>query len=166
MCTFFPAWVRHRYCFFFGLSWMLWFIQHVDDGMAFGPDETRTETRWALMVAAQEMMGLQATTKRSLQLTQKAEHVGMFWTPHGICIGDKALNFLMEVMGVIPGGVRQLQRLRGVIKKCSAHLRKLHLNNQILAHLNGNIADFDKEPKHFTYWPGHSSQIERSGTNI
>ena len=33
--TFFPAWVRHGYRFFFGLSWLLWFIQHVDDGMAF-----------------------------------------------------------------------------------------------------------------------------------
>ena len=71
--------------------------------MAFGPDEARTEMRWALMVATQEIMGLQATTKQSFQLTQKAEHVGMFWTLHGICIGDKALNFLIEVVDVILG---------------------------------------------------------------
>ena len=97
MGTFFPAWVRHGYCFFFGLSWLLWFIQHVDDDMVFGPDEVRTEMRWALMVASQEMVGLQATTKQSFRLIQKAEHVGMFWTRQGICTGDKALNFLVEV---------------------------------------------------------------------
>ena len=157
MGTFFPAWVRHGYCFFFGMSWLLWFIQHVDDGMSFGPDEARTEMRWALMVASQEMMGLMATTKQTFKLTQKAEHVGMFWTPKGICIGDKALNFLIEVMGVVPGGVRQLQRLRGVINASISAFEfnsdeKLHLNNEIMAHLNDNIATFDKDPKHFTYW--------------
>ena len=157
MGTFFPAWVRHGYSFFFGLSWLLWIIQHVDNGMAFGPDEARTEMRWTLMVAAQEMMRLQATTKQSFQLAQKAEHVGMFCTPQGICIGDKALNFLIEVMGVIPGGVRQLQRLRGVINASVSAFEfspaeKLHLNNEIMAQLNENIAALDKEPKHFTCW--------------
>ena len=144
MGTFFPAWIRHGYCFFFGLSWLLWFIQHVDDGMAFDLDKARTEMRWALMVAAQEMMGLQATTKKSIQLTKKAEHVGVFWTPHGICIGDTALNFLIEVMGVISGGKGQLQRLREVINASVSTFEfspteKLHLNNQIMAQLNENM---------------------------
>ena len=73
----------------------------------------------------------------------------MFWTPHGIWIGKKALNFLIEVMGVIPGGVRQLQRLRGVINASMIAFEfspseKQHLNNEIMAHLNENIVAFGK----------------------
>eukprot|EP00658_Telonema_sp_P-2_P043927 TRINITY_DN3179_c0_g2_i13.p1 TRINITY_DN3179_c0_g2~~TRINITY_DN3179_c0_g2_i13.p1 ORF type:complete len:125 (+),score=1.39 TRINITY_DN3179_c0_g2_i13:383-757(+) len=79
--AFFPAWLRYGYCFFFGVSWLHWWLQFIDDGLAHAPDETRCELRYHLMVVSQEYMGLHTSPKMTKQVPAlEVEHVGLTWT--------------------------------------------------------------------------------------
>jgi hypothetical protein len=119
MGTFYPVWVRGGYCFFFGLAWMQWWIQHVDDGLAHGPDEARCQLRWELMVASQHVMGITASKKQAYSVDTFANHVGLRFSQNGIQISDEVVETIIEVLQQRPKGLKEAQRLRGVIMSSS-----------------------------------------------
>jgi hypothetical protein len=119
MGTFYPVWVRGGYCFFFGLAWTRWWIQHVDDGLAHGPDEARCQLRWELMVASQQVMGITSSKKQTYNVDTYANHVGLRFSQNGIQISDEVVETIIEVLQQRPKGLKEAQRLRGVIMSSS-----------------------------------------------
>lgn len=102
MGTFFPAWMDYGYKVCIGEAWVRWMIQHVDDGLAHGPSEERCQVRWEIMVGCQDLMGLkESPTHVSSSLKCQEEHVGMLWTPEGVCITDSAVEYIQEMLKAV-----------------------------------------------------------------
>lgn len=81
--------------------------------------------------------------------TYSAEHMGLIWTPEGVCIGDsdKSVNLLLEIMKRVPSTLKGAQKLRGCIEASSGAFQfnadeKLYYKNQIMAPINENIKQY------------------------
>jgi hypothetical protein len=121
MGTFYPAWSAYGNCFFVGMAWMQWWIEHIDDVLCHATDSLRCQLRFEIMYCIKQMMGLPATLKYdNVQAlpTPKEEHVGFLWTPAGHCIGDKSMDFLCKLLAKPPKGGQECLRLRGSLNQC------------------------------------------------
>ena len=107
------------------------------------------------MKVAQSMMGLTASTKEVYTASNSVHHVGLQWTPGGVTIGDRAVKYLLQVMAVRPKGLKEAQRLRGVVLASSSAFHfetdERLVFSKLMAPLNQAIQQSLSKKQRFTW---------------